>query len=98
MHRVRWITALWPGLTQLWFAGAWWGLALAVAFAWLVNLAIVSTFVWRELIGPWERMGAWLVLVVVWALSAKLSVRQLQGFDPRASADAAEDLFRRAGR
>jgi hypothetical protein len=98
MHRMRWITAAWPGLTQLWFAGAWWGLALGVAFAWLVNLAIVSTFIWRELIGPWERIGAWLVLVVVWALSAKLSVRQLQGFDPRESGDAAEDLFRRAGR
>jgi hypothetical protein len=98
MYRGRWITVAWPGLAQLWFAGAWWGLALGVGFAWLANLALVSTFVWTELIDPWSRAGVWLVLVLVWVASAMLSVRQLRGFDPHAASNAAEDLFRRAGR
>ena len=52
MRCARWITLVWPGLTELWLAGAWWGLAIGCSFAWLVNLAVVSTFVWTELLGP----------------------------------------------
>lgn len=98
MHRARWMMIAWPGLTQLWFAGAWWGLVLACGFAWLVNLAVVSTFVWSGLIEPWPRVGLWLLLVVVWGVSVKLSARQLRGFDPHEAGNVAEDLFRRAGR
>ena len=98
MHRVRWITLVWPGLTQLWFAGAWWGLALACGFAWLVNVAVVSSFIWTELIDPWSRAGVWLALVAVWGGSVVLSVRHLKGFDPEAIASTSEDLFRRASR
>lgn len=98
MHRARWMMVAWPGLSQLWTSGAWWGLALGVGFAWLVNLALVSTFVWTEWIDPWSRAGVWLVLVLVWAGSVMLSVRYLRGFDPQTASNAEEDLFRRAGR
>ncbi len=98
MYWARWITVVWPGLAQLWFTGAWWGLALACGFAWLVNLAVVSTFVWTELIDPWSRAGVWLLSVLVWAVSVMLSVRQLKGFDPQQAGNGGEDLFRRAGR
>jgi hypothetical protein len=98
MRWARWITPLWPGLTQLWFSGAWWGLAIGCSFAWLVNLAVVSTFVWTELVGPWSRLGVWVLLVLVWGASLALSFRQLLGVNPADSAEAAEDLFRRAGR
>src|SRR5690606_8388533 len=98
MQRVRWITLVWPGLTQLWFAGAWWGLALGCGFAWLVNVAVVSSFIGTELIDPWSRAGVWLALVTVWGLSVVLSVRHLKGFDPEAIASTSEDLFRRASR
>jgi cytochrome c-type biogenesis protein CcmH/NrfG len=48
------------------------------------------------LIDPWSRAGVWLALVLVWALSVMLSIRQLRGFDPHKATNAAEDLFRRA--
>jgi hypothetical protein len=98
MRVARWITVVWPGLTQLWLAGAWWGLAIACGFAWLVNLAVVSTFVWTELIAPWSRVGVWILLVMVWAAAMVLSVRQLRSSNPEAEQATAEDLFRRASR
>jgi transcriptional antiterminator Rof (Rho-off) len=96
MRWARWITLVWPGLTQLWFSGTLWGLAVGCGFAWLVNLAVVSTFVWTELIGPWSRIGVWGLLVVVWAGSLSLSFRQLRLRDPAEIRAKAEDLFRRA--
>jgi hypothetical protein len=98
MRWARWITLPVPGLTQLWLAGAWWGLAVGLGFAWLVNLAVVSTFVWTELIGPWSRVGVWVLLLLVWAASVFLSFRQLRGSHPENGQATAEDLFRRAGR
>ena len=95
----RWTTIVWPGLTQLWLAGAWWGLAIGCAFAWLVNLAVVSTLVWTELIGPWSRVGVWLLLIVVWSACTWLSFRQLRdGFGAPNGSAGREDLFRHAQR
>jgi len=96
MRSARWITLVWPGLTQLWFSGTLWGLAVGCGFAWLVNLAVVSTFVWTELVGPWSRIGVWGLLVLVWAGSLSLSFRQLRLRDPAEIRAKAEDLFRRA--
>ncbi len=98
MRLARWFTPLWPGLTQLWFSGAWWGLAIGCGFAWLLNLAIVSTVVWTEWLDPWSRVGVWVLLLLVWAGSVTLSFRQLWTDNPEQAAKAAEDLFRRAQR
>ena len=94
----RWITLLWPGLTQLWLSGAWWGLAIGCSFAWLMNLAILSTWDWTELVSPTVRMGVWVLLGMVWLASMILSFRQLLGFAPANAAEKVEALFRRAGR
>src|SRR5215475_10684356 len=96
MRWARWITLVWPGLTQLWFSGTLWGLAVGCGFAWLVNLAVVSTFVWTELIGPWSRIGVWGLLLLAWTGSLSLSFRQLWLRDPAEIRAKAEDLFRRA--
>jgi signal transduction histidine kinase len=98
MRWARWITPLWPGLTQLWLAGSWWGLAVGCSFAWLASFAIVSTLLWTEWIDPWSRLGVWVLLGMVWLASATLSIRQLLGFGPPETAKAAEDLFRQAQR
>jgi len=98
MRYARWFTPLWPGLTQLWFSGAWWGLAIGCGFAWLLNLALVSTLVWTEWIDPWSRLGVWVLLLVVWAASVTLSFRQLLSDNPQQATKTAEDLFRRAQR
>jgi hypothetical protein len=98
MRVVRWITLLWPGLTDLWLFGGWWGLAIACSFAWLANLAIVSTFLWTDWFGAWSRAGVWVLLTVVWTMSVVLSFRQLRGNRGVLAQADSEDLFRRAQR
>jgi hypothetical protein len=98
MRFARWFTPLWPGLTQLWFSGAWWGLAIGCGFAWVLNLALVSTLVWTEWIDPWSRVGVWVLLLLVWTASVTLSFRQLLGYNPQQTAKTAEDLFRQGQR
>jgi Tetratricopeptide repeat len=98
MRWARWITPFWPGLTQLWFAGSWWGVAVGCGFAWLASLAVVSTLVWTEWLPAWQRGGVWCLLLVVWSAGAVLSFRQLWCFDPAVVAERCEGLFRRAQR
>jgi signal transduction histidine kinase len=98
MRYARWFTPLWPGLTQLWFSGAWWGLAIGCGFAWLLNLAIASTLVWTEWIDPVSRLGVWVLLMLVWTASVTLSFRQLLGYNPEETAKTAEALFRQGQR
>ncbi len=50
MRRMPRLVYLWPGLPQLWLAGWWWGLALAAGFAVLVDLLLVVSYVWVELL------------------------------------------------
>jgi hypothetical protein len=63
---------LWPGLAELWWRGAWSGLALAGAFALVACFAVSATWVWDELLGAgragtiWSGFfAAWLGLFVV---------------------------------
>ncbi len=98
MRWARWITLPVPGLAQLWLSGAGWGLALGLTFAWLLNLAVISTFIWTELISPFARVGVWILLLAVWTASAVLSFRQLSGSHQEDGQATAEDLFRRAQR
>jgi hypothetical protein len=98
MHRARWITLIWPGLTELWLYGGWWGLTIACAFSWLANLAIVCTFLWTAWMGPWSRAGVWLLLIVTWTVATVLSFRQLSRNSLSIAAADLEDLFRRAQR
>ena len=59
MHRMRWALYLWPGMTALWTRGAYSGLAVALAFAALLNTGLLSTFVWTELLGDWQWWLVW---------------------------------------
>ena len=49
MRQLRWLTLLWPGWPQLWFAGAWSGLAIALGFAALLDLGLLASRMWTEL-------------------------------------------------
>ncbi len=77
-----WGVYLWPGLPQLWKHGDWVHLATATGFAMLLNLAILSTFLWSELLAPEARSLAWLAVVVVWVGAAVFSV-QWSGGQPQ---------------
>lgn len=60
------LVGLWPGLARLWIRGEWSALLLAVGFSALLNVAIVSTFVWPEWIGAGFNSVVWPVLGIVW--------------------------------
>ena len=96
MRMARWATYLWPGLPQLWFDGAWSGLALSIGFALLVDLLLVASLICDELLEPGVLRFGWLALGLAWASSLVLlgwgeKTRTAQAQSPRQ-----EDLFRRA--
>jgi len=95
MVRMPWATYLWPGLPQLWRQGLWWGLALAVGFGVLLNLLVMASFVWVELLGSSTLKFAWLAMSVLWLGSAVASVWHSWGVVPRVTGSA-EAMFRAA--
>lgn len=95
MVRMPWATYLWPGLPQLWRQGLWWGLALAVGFGVLLNLLVMASFVWVELLGSGTLKFAWLAMSVLWLGSAVASVWHSWGVVPRVTCSA-EAMFRTA--
>ncbi len=94
MRALRLATCLWPGLPQLWIAGSYSGMALAVGFALLVNLVLVSTLAWTELLNDTLSIAAWSGVTAFWLVSVWVSLRWLVQDIPTAAAD--EDLFREA--
>jgi len=94
--RAPWAKYLWPGLPQLWLDGAWSGLALAIGSAALLNLLLLSTFVWVELLAPPVLLVGWLAVGAVWIGSAGLAylTGKRRGSDRQAA--STEDLFRHA--
>jgi tetratricopeptide (TPR) repeat protein len=68
---------LWPGLPRLWIRGDWFALATAIVFGVLLNLVLVSSFVWPELLPwSWDAIG-WIIVVMIWSGSAFLGYRSL---------------------
>ena len=64
-------TAIWPGLARLWLRGELGGLLTAVAFGLLLNFALITTFVWPQLVSrqvpPWAVPAmAWIAVVWFW--------------------------------
>jgi hypothetical protein len=70
-------------------------LALAVGFAILLNVLLLATFVWVELVDPRQLRLAWLAAGLVWIGSAVVSAWHGRGLAPR-RASTAEAMFREA--
>ena len=96
MRRMPWATYLWPGLPHLWSWGLGSGLVLATGFAALLNLLILASFVWVELLSPLHLRLGWLALGSLWAGSAILSVWYGRRGPLPHGATSAEGLFREA--
>ncbi len=77
MHSSPYIICLWPGLPRLWIRGDWAALAIAVAFGAALNLVLVSSFVWPELLPRSFNLIGWLVLGTVWLASVFQAYRSL---------------------
>lgn len=66
MRRPSFVLRLWPGGTLLWQDGAWYGLMLAVGFGVLLNLALLTTLIWTDVVDATVRAVAWLLIGVIW--------------------------------
>ena len=95
MVRMPWAIYAWPGLPQLWRNGQWQGLVAAVGFGVLLNLLLLASFVWVELISSgWLRAG-WLLAGLVWFSAAGWSMWHGWGVAPR-RVQSADAMFREA--
>lgn len=69
-------TAVWPGLARLWLRGEVGGLLTAIGFALLLNFALITTFVWPQLLArqfpPWlVPTMAWIAVVCFWVVGVR---------------------------
>jgi hypothetical protein len=92
MRGPTWAIWLWPGLPQLWRRGDWSALALAAGFALLLNLVLLTTFVWTEVVTQGVATSAWSVLGMVWLVSIVATWR-MDGRLDRGNAPPEKDLF-----
>ena len=95
MRRMRWAAYLWPGLPQLSAHGRWGALVLAVAAAILLNLAILGTFAWSELLGGGVRITIWLFSGGIWIVAALWSMAEHRRPQP-ANPDGPDNTFEAA--
>jgi len=103
MRLSLWMASLWPGSAWAWRLGRWQGLALAVAFAVVVNGALIATFAdSRGLSAVTARTIAsigWVSVLGLWALGLVWLRRDWPRLSAEGSekADAQTDgLFRQA--
>ncbi|MCE5267911.1 MAG: tetratricopeptide repeat protein [Planctomycetaceae bacterium] len=96
MRRTPWTACFWPGLAQLWSHGSWWGLALAVGAATVLDVLLLATFGWSELTGQTTRNIAWAVFAVAWLAAACWSARQCCRENSLLAANPQGDAFTEA--
>lgn len=90
----------WPGLPGLWFRGRWTSLALAITFSVVLNLAIISTFIWTGIFAdPTFVAVAWPVIILIWAATAWIAfhnlpdVMSVKSRDGQTVLDSSDALF-----
>ena len=64
------LMSVWPGLPQLWQSGKWTGMVKALAFAFLLQVTVVTTLIWPESIGWGARAVVWFCVIGFWLLFA----------------------------
>jgi len=74
---LRYLTLLWPGMPWLWLRGSRAGLVLALAFAIVLDVAILTTWIWSDLVDAGVPIGLWAAAAAVWIIA---SVSALSAF------------------
>jgi hypothetical protein len=69
-------TWLWPGLARAWH-GQWAGLAQAVGFALLVDVLLLASVMWDEILSSTAAWIGWSVVFVGWSIGAVAGRRRL---------------------
>ena len=93
MTTTRYLTLLWPGLPWVWLRGSVAGLILALAFAVVLDLAILLTWVWTEWVATEFALGLWAATAGVWAVATLSAVTTFPPPLPTGRNEAAEALF-----
>jgi tetratricopeptide (TPR) repeat protein len=96
LGRASWITCLWPGLPRLWYLGDLSSLAVAVAFAALLNLVLWASFVRYDTVSAAWRLSAWVSLIVFWVYGLWQGGRQTWAAAGDTDGQDDQDLFIRA--
>ncbi len=94
MRRTPWAAFLWPGVPQLVGRGSWTALVVALGAAALLNVALLATFAWTELLAPNLRILYWLLLLGAWSGGAGLSLWIDRRRRTPAENEDGKDLFR----
>jgi hypothetical protein len=89
----RYLTLLWPGLPWLWLRGSVAGLVLAFAFAVVLDVAIVATWIWSELFALEISLGLWAATGAVWLVATASAVSAFPQRIPTTRDAAADTLF-----
>ncbi len=79
VHAARYLTLAWPGLPWLWLRGSAAGLVLAVAFAVVLDAAILTTFLWSEIVELRVAVGLWTAAAAIWIVA---TVSAVSAFPP----------------
>ncbi len=79
VHSARYLTLAWPGLPWLWLRGSAAGLVLATAFAVVIDTAILTTFIWTELVDLQVAVGLWTAAAAIWIVA---TVSAVSAFPP----------------
>lgn len=93
MTSFRYLTLLWPGLPWLWLRGSVAGLVLAAAFAVILDVAILFTWVWSEVASGELVLGLWAAAGAVWSVATLSAVTTFPPPLPTGRDEAAESLF-----
>ena len=98
MLKAHSLAAVWPGLPELWQRGTPTALWQAIFFSILLNLCIVSTWGWIEVLENPVRGTAWVVTAGFWAWGIAGNRRFLLAVSYSSAQAATGDLFPAAQR
>ncbi len=96
MGLARSLTLVWPGLPWLWLRGSVGGLILALAFAVLLDMAIVTTWIWAELVDLQVSIGIWAAAIAVWIVATASAASSFPAPISREPDAAVDTLFVKA--
>ena len=94
MEGIPRIVYCWPGLAQLWLRGSWAGLALAIGFTALWNLALAASVVYRQWFDPEMLAIGWAAVVVLWGASLVVTIRWVRQGAGNGEIVRSDPLFR----
>lgn len=79
MATLRYLTILWPGLPWVWLRGSLGGIVLALAFAVTLDVAMITTWIWTDLVDLPFKIAAWAGTAAIWLLG---TASALSAFPP----------------